>query len=37
MLALGSSKGHIALLKWKSKELVSEINVKEKINDIQFL
>jgi len=37
ILALGGSKGHIALLDWKSKNLKCEINVKENIRAIKFL
>jgi len=37
ILALGGSKGHVALLDWKSKNLKCEINVKENVRAIKFL
>lgn len=36
-LALGGSKGHVAIMDWKKKELKCEFNAKEKIEDIVFL
>jgi hypothetical protein len=34
---LAGSKGHIAIMDWKKKNLKCEFNVKEKIRDIKFL
>jgi U3 small nucleolar RNA-associated protein 7 len=36
-LLLGGSKGHVAMLEWKTKKLRCEFQVKEKIRDIKFL
>jgi U3 small nucleolar RNA-associated protein 7 len=36
-LLLAGEKGHIALMKWKSKSLVCEFNIKERIKDVKFL
>ena len=36
-LVMGSRKGHIAMLDWKSKDLVCEFHTKQLIRDIHFL
>ena len=36
-LLLGSEKGHLAMLDWKRKSIVCEINVKETIRNVKFL
>jgi U3 small nucleolar RNA-associated protein 7 len=36
-LALAGSKGHVALMEWKTKKLVSEFQVKEKVKDVKWL
>ena len=36
-LLLAGSKGHIAQLEWKTKQLKSEFHVKEKISAVKFL
>jgi U3 small nucleolar RNA-associated protein 7 len=36
-LLLTSSQGHLALLDWREKDLLLELNLKEKISDATFL
>lgn len=36
-LVIGSSKGHIAQLEWKTKKLKSEFHVRERVSDVKFL
>ena len=36
-LLLAGKKGHIALLDWKKKNLVTEFQAKEKVRDVCFL
>ena len=36
-LLLGGRKGHLAMLDWKSKNLVCEFQAKDKVRDVQFL
>ena len=36
-LALAGSKGHIAIMNWKTKDLKCEFQVKETVRDIKFL
>ena len=36
-LLLGSKRGHVALLDWKSKDLVCEFQTKQLIRDVHFL
>jgi len=36
-VAMAGSKGHIAVLDWKKKNLKTEFNVKDKIRDVKFL
>ena len=36
-LALAGTRGHVAILDWKRKDLKCEFNVKDKIRDIKFL
>jgi U3 small nucleolar RNA-associated protein 7 len=34
---LGGRKGHLAMVEWKSKRLVTEFQAKEKVRDVCFL
>ena len=36
-LLMGGRKGHICMMDWKNKELVTEFSVNEKIRDVKFL
>jgi U3 small nucleolar RNA-associated protein 7 len=36
-LLLGGEKGHLAMIEWRTKNLVCELNVNEKINWVKFL
>ena len=36
-LILASDKGHISLMEWKNKNLLFEIDLTDKINDVTFL
>ena len=36
-MLLASSMGHISLLDWQKKDLITEFHVKEKIRDVKFL
>ena len=36
-LLLGGRKGHLAMLEWKTKNLVCEFQAKDKVRDIKFL
>ena len=34
---LGGEKGHVSLIDWKKKDLVTEFKVKERVRDVKFL
>lgn len=36
-LLMGGKKGHIAMMDWKEKSLITEFSVHEKIRDVKFL
>jgi len=36
-LLLAGKKGHMAMLEWRNKNLVSEFNVKDKVHCVKFL
>ena len=36
-LLLASIKGHLSLMEWKNKNLLFEIDLKDKVNDVTFL
>ena len=36
-LLLGGKKGHLSILDWKEKSLVTEFSVNERIRDVQFM
>lgn len=36
-LAMASDRGHVSVLQWKRKELISEFHVKEAVRDVKFM
>jgi U3 small nucleolar RNA-associated protein 7 len=36
-ILLGGRKGHLAMVDWKSKKLITEFQAKEKVRDVCFL
>ena len=36
-ILLGGRKGHLAMVEWKTKKLITEFQAKEKVRDVCFL